>query len=318
MMRQVVYQGSRRFEVREVPDPVAASGQVVVRVAYTGLCGTDLHIFHGDMDARVRVPVVVGHEMSGTVETVGDDAGPWTAGQRVTVMPLQPCGRCPACRTGNSHICHHLVFLGIDADGAMQEFWRVPAHALVSVPNDVTLKSAALVEPMAVAAHDVQRAEIAAGERVLVVGGGPVGLLIAVLAKHRGADVLVVEPDPFRAAVCRDVGLPHPRSGGRSTFRSRLQDWTGGAGAAVSLRGLRLRRRTEHRCRLARHQGPTVPGGHPSQPARGEPAPVLLARAHTDRRPPVSARGLDEAVALIASGMVPADRMISSVVALDR
>ena len=100
-------------------------GEVSIDVAYTGICGTDLHILHGAMDARVTLPAVLGHEMSGTISSVGEGVDRWSAGDRVTVMPLVWCGHCPACRAGDQHICHNLDFLGIDSPGSMQARWTV-------------------------------------------------------------------------------------------------------------------------------------------------------------------------------------------------
>ncbi|MFD2815809.1 hypothetical protein ACFSYD_17830 [Paracoccus aerius] len=105
--------------------------------------------------------------------------------------PLHPCGDCPACRAGNSHICHNLKFLGLDTDGAMQSRWIVPAFTLHRLPPDMALDVAAMVEPLAVAVHDVRRARLARGETALVIGGGPIGMLIAMVAQAEGARVLL-------------------------------------------------------------------------------------------------------------------------------
>src|SRR5919206_4797090 len=113
-MRAACYTGARSIQVLEREHRTPGSGEVEIEVAYTGICGTDLHIFHGAMDARVEVPAVLGHEMSGTISAVGDDVRDWSVGDRVTVMPLDWCGDCPACRAGHRHVCHNLNFLGID------------------------------------------------------------------------------------------------------------------------------------------------------------------------------------------------------------
>src|SRR5688572_3453079 len=153
------------------------------------------------MGGRVTRPAVLGHEMAGRVAGLGEAVAGWTVGDRVTVMPLAWCGTCPACRAGHTHICHRLNFIGIDAPGAMQTSWTVPAHLLVRLPDTLSLRDGALVEPTAVAVHDVRRSRLRAGERAVVVGAGPVGLLISCVARHTGAEVLVVEPAPGRRAV---------------------------------------------------------------------------------------------------------------------
>ena len=212
----------------EVREP--GVGEVRIDVAYTGICGTDLHVYRGHMDARVQAPAVLGHEMSGRVASVGAGVAGWAIGDPVTVMPLDWCGACPACRAGNTHICQRLTFIGIDAPGSMQQSWVVPERTLVRLPDGLDLRSAALVEPTAVAVHDVRRAEVAAGDQVLVVGGGPVGVLIAIVAADAGADVLLVEVDPSRRSFAADLGLRVADG----DLPALVDDWTSGAGASIA------------------------------------------------------------------------------------
>jgi 2-desacetyl-2-hydroxyethyl bacteriochlorophyllide A dehydrogenase len=206
MAKALIY-AERSITLGEIDDVAIGPDDVAVEVAFTGICGTDLHIYHGDMDARVPKPLVPGHEMSGRIAEVGSAVSGWSIGQAVTVIPTVTCGACPACDAGNSHVCHRLSFLGIDAAGSMQSRWVVPAANLVALPESLDLQAAALVEPLAVAVHDVRRAGLHVGERVLVVGGGPVGLLIALVAKHEGAEVVLSEMDAGRRAAAEQLGL---------------------------------------------------------------------------------------------------------------
>ncbi|MBT8227646.1 MAG: alcohol dehydrogenase catalytic domain-containing protein [Dactylosporangium sp.] len=226
------YAGNGTIVVGEDGTDPPGPGEVRLAVAYTGICGTDLHVLHGAMDHRVRVPQVIGHEMAGRIEAVGESVTGWAAGQPVTVMPLEWCGRCPACRAGHRHICHRLSFVGIDAPGSMQTTWNVPAHLLVALPEDLPLPHAALVEPTAVAVHDVRRAALVAGERVVVIGGGPVGVLVALVAGAAGADVLLVEINEHRRAVADRLGLT-TLDPDRGDVAAHVQTWTAGAGAAA-------------------------------------------------------------------------------------
>ena len=127
-------------------------------------------------------------------------------GDHVTVVPLTWDGTCPACQAGNEHVCHSLRVSGVDLPGALQRRWNVRADQLVALPADLPLDHAALVEPTAVAVHDVRRAELAAGDRAVVLGGGPIGVLIAAVARHEGGDVVVVEVDPRRRATVAALG----------------------------------------------------------------------------------------------------------------
>jgi (R,R)-butanediol dehydrogenase/meso-butanediol dehydrogenase/diacetyl reductase len=229
-MRQAIYTGGRSIGVIDADDAPPGPDEVQVLVAYTGICGTDLHILHGDMDARVGSRAVLGHEMSGTVAAWGARVSGWSVGDPVTVLPVRSCGSCPTCEAGNGHVCPALTFLGIDSAGAMQERWNVPADLLVPLPAGLDLAHAALVEPTAVAVHDVRRADVRPGERVLVVGGGPIGQLIALVARQAGGDVLVLELDAYRREVAASLGLASidPRTPGA------LEQWPGNGQADVA------------------------------------------------------------------------------------
>ena len=166
------YVGDGTVELLETEPRRPGVGEVEISVAYTGICGTDLHIVHGAMDARVARPAVLGHEMAGSIASVGEGVEGWSIGDHVTVMPLAWCGQCPACGAGHSHICHNLNFLGIDSPGSMQASWVVPADVLVALPSDLPSAVGALVEPTAVAVHDVRRSELRPGKRPLSSAAG--------------------------------------------------------------------------------------------------------------------------------------------------
>jgi (R,R)-butanediol dehydrogenase / meso-butanediol dehydrogenase / diacetyl reductase len=205
-MTAVYYHGGGSFTVGGASIQEPGPDEVRLDVAYCGVCGTDLHIAHGAMDARVHPPQVIGHEMSGTVAEIGERVVGFGVGDAVVVRPLDTRGETPADR-GFSHIGRNLKFLGIDAPGALQASWTVPAFTLHHLPPGVDLRLGALAEPLAVACHDVRRGEVAPGETAVVIGGGPIGLLIALVARARGARVLVVEPDEGRCALAQELGL---------------------------------------------------------------------------------------------------------------
>ncbi|MEP3428291.1 MAG: alcohol dehydrogenase catalytic domain-containing protein [Roseibium sp.] len=202
-----VYRGDKTFSLEQKETPPPGPGQVQIKVAYCGICGTDLHIYLGHMDKRVGFERTIGHEMSGTIEALGDDVKGLKAGQKIVVRPLDHCGDCPACNAGHEHICHSLKFIGIDTEGAFQEYWNVPAHTIHVLPDDIDLSHAALIEPLAVACHDVQRAKVAKVENVLVIGGGPIGLLVALVARHAGGKVTISEVNENRLAYAEKLGF---------------------------------------------------------------------------------------------------------------
>ena len=201
------YRGNHQFSVEQKEAPSPAANEVAVRIAFCGICGTDLHVFHGNMDGRVGFERVIGHEMSGTIESLGADVEGLSVGQKVVVRPLDHCGNCPACAAGHTHICHNLKFLGLDTDGAFQEIWTVPAHTIHVLPEDLRLDHAALIEPVAVACHDVRLSGLKPGEDVVVIGGGPIGVLVAAVARDAGGNVIISEVNEHRLAIAEKLGF---------------------------------------------------------------------------------------------------------------
>lgn len=226
------YCGDRTFRLESVQPQQPGAGEVQIDVAYCGVCGTDLHVYHGNMDARVGDHRVIGHEMSGTIAVLGEGVTGLEVGQPVVVRPLDHCGECHACTAGHTHICHHLKFLGLDTDGAFQGKWSVPAHTVHALPPGMRLDHAALIEPLSVACHDVNRARVAAGEDVLVIGGGPIGMLVALVARDAGANVSLSEVNENRVALAQELGLT-AFNGREVDVAEQINQATGGKGADV-------------------------------------------------------------------------------------
>lgn len=226
------YRGNRTFAVEQTQPQPPARGEVAIRVAYCGICGTDMHVFHGNMDARVGLNRTVGHEMSGWVAEVGEGVTQVCVGQKVVVRPLDHCGECPACAAGHKHICHKLKFLGLDTDGAMQQIWTVPAHTLHVLPDDMRMDHAALIEPVAVACHDVRLSGLQPGEDVVVIGGGPIGILVAMVARDAGGNVVISEVNPHRLTIAQKLGFETVNPA-ESDLAALIQQRTGGKGAEV-------------------------------------------------------------------------------------
>lgn len=206
-MKAAYYTGSKSFSVEEARPVEPQAGEVRVKVAYCGICGTDLHVYHGAMDARVGDHRVIGHESSGTIDAIGENVQGLELGDPVVIRPIVACGECPACKRGHAHICQNLKFLGLDTDGGFQQAWTVPATCVHKIPADLSLEHAALIEPVAVACHDVRRSRLTEGEDVLVIGGGPIGMLVAMVAKQAGGNVTVSEVSEHRLATAEKLGF---------------------------------------------------------------------------------------------------------------
>jgi len=205
-MKVTQYEGDQSFKVIEKEIEQPATGEVRIKVAYVGVCGTDVHIYHGMMDKRVNIPVTIGHEMSGVIDAIGQGVSGYAIGDKIVVRPLDD-RKVKASDKGFNHICEELKFIGIDSPGAMQQYWNVPAFTLHKLKQNTDLKLAALVEPLSVATHDVRLSGLIKGETAVVLGGGPIGLLVAMVAKEVGAEVIISEVNPKRIDKAKALGF---------------------------------------------------------------------------------------------------------------
>jgi threonine dehydrogenase-like Zn-dependent dehydrogenase len=211
-VRAFVIDGPGRAGVRDVPAPVAGPGQVVVDVERVGLCGTDVEFFTGEMaylhQGHAAYPLRPGHEWCGTVSAAGEGVDGRWLGCRVTGDTMLGCGRCRRCRDGRHHVCGDRREIGIRGGwpGALAEQVPVPAGALVALPDAVGPAAGALVEPGGNALRAVEAARLEPGSRLLVWGPGTIGLLAAMFAAARGAEIHVVGQDPGSLALAHDLG----------------------------------------------------------------------------------------------------------------
>ena len=207
-MRQAVMVSPGVIEFREVPEPRPGAGQVLIRVKRIGICGSDLHVNHG-LHPFTSYPVVQGHEFSGVVEAVGEGVVGFRPGDKVTATPQIVCGRCGPCLRGDYHICDSLKVQGFQAPGCAQDLFVTSARQTLRLPDEFTFEQGAMVEPTAVAVHAVPRAGEVSGRNVVVLGAGPIGTLVAQVARAGGAKVLVTDLSDFRLGVARQCRLPH-------------------------------------------------------------------------------------------------------------
>lgn len=224
-MKSVVCAAPGELRLGQVPIPTAGEGEVLLRVRRIGVCGTDMHIFRGTQPF-LQYPRVMGHELSGEIVTAPAGSG-LAAGDEVFVMPYLSCGECVACRKGKTNCCTRIQVLGVHRDGGMAEYLTIPAQFVLKTEG-ISLDDAAMLEFLAIGMHAVRRAAVAAGQRVLVVGAGPIGVAVALFAKLRGAEVTVLDARADRLAFCKDaLNVAHIVTVGDAD-REALQGVTGG------------------------------------------------------------------------------------------
>lgn len=244
-MRAAVYHGQHDVRIEDVEEPSPGPGEVLVKVAYNGICGSDLHEYYaGPLGIPTEphpltgasMPVIMGHEFGGWVAELGEGVDDLEIGTLVAVDPIHHCGTCGPCRRGAKNLCMTAAFHGLMAHGGGLSERTVVGRSMVHpMPDGLTTRHAALVEPMAVAFRAVRRAEVAAGQRVLILGAGPIGLGAYFAAKWAGAEPIVSEPSPVRRAILEQLGAPHVLDPNEVDVVAAVHDLTGGEGVDASV-----------------------------------------------------------------------------------
>ena len=257
-----------KVEFAVVPKPSFGPEDVLLRIRRIGICGSDLHVYHGK-HPYTSYPVVQGHEFSGEVAQVGRHVHGFKPGDLVTAPPQIVCGKCLPCREGRYHICENLKVIGFQAPGVAQEFFPFPQSALLKLPAGFTPEAGALVEPTAVAIHAVGRAGSVAGLGVLVLGAGPIGNLVAQVARWRGArQVLICDVSDHRLAIARQCGIAHTINPRIESLEIRVAEVLGAGRADVAFECVGLAETANHAIRCVRKGGTVIVvgvfGDHPA------------------------------------------------------
>lgn len=245
-MQALRWHGPGDLRLEDVPEPgPPARGEAIVEVAWCGICGTDLHEYtEGPMLIRPTPhpltgqapPITLGHEFSGRVVALGQDVVEASVGDRVVVDPCWRCGTCYWCRRGDYHVCRRGGSVGLASDGALARLVRVQGAGLVRIPESVDDRIAALAEPLAVGLHAVRRAHVRPGDRVVVVGAGPIGAAAVLAARAAGAtEIIVSEPRLGRRHLAEQVGATRTLDPGTQDIRNEVRSMTEAVGADVVL-----------------------------------------------------------------------------------
>jgi L-gulonate 5-dehydrogenase len=229
----------RTIEYRSIPAPVPAPGVALVRMSAVTLCGTDAHIW--DDDYSTDLPIIQGHEAAGTItglDPADTGNGGWAVGDRVAISPMFYCGNCHACSIGRVNACRTMSVYGCYEDGSLVTEQAVPLEKLYRVPDSLDLSLAPMSEPISIALQAVNRGRAAAGEKVLVCGAGPIGLLATVYLKDLGCDVTVADMNPSRLALATALGAHRtftvtPREFPTPAQRTELDELTSGDGPSL-------------------------------------------------------------------------------------
>ena len=206
-MLQEVMTAPGEIMFREIPVPEAGPGQVLVKIMKIGICGSDIHVYHGK-HPFTKYPVTQGHEVSGEISALGEGVTGLHVGQKVTIEPQVVCGKCYPCRHGKYNLCEELKVMGFQTTGVASRYFAVDAAKVTPLPDEMSFDEGAMIEPLAVTVHAVHRAGDVAGLNIAVLGAGPIGILVAQSAKALGAkSVLITDVSDYRLEKARECGV---------------------------------------------------------------------------------------------------------------
>jgi 2-desacetyl-2-hydroxyethyl bacteriochlorophyllide A dehydrogenase len=312
LMQAAVLHRPGRLSVDRIPAPAPGPGDVLVAVEHCGVCGTDIHIAAGRFPVP-ELPLVLGHEFAGTVAAVGGDVRAIAPGARVAVDVIVPCDVCHACRHGRPHLCEAVRELGVHVPGGLAEYVAVPQRNVHALPERVSLREAALIEPLACAIHGQDRAEVQLGDDVAVIGAGAQGLLHVLLARMRGAArVIVSARHAGRRARAMGLGADLAIDSAGADPAGEIRAATGGRGADVVIDAAGTAEAYEHAVRSLRRGGRLlVYGAAP----RDVPVPLTAFEVFERELSIVGSYGgtgdtWPRAIGLIASGRLDLDALV--------
>ena len=227
MMKAILISAPQDISLNEVSDPARKGNEVIIKVHGMGICGSDIAAYKG-INPLVTYPRIIGHEIAGEVLEVPQGETEIMPGDRVVIEPYVYCGKCYPCMNQRTNCCENLTVRGVHIDGGMSEFCFHPRHLVHKAPAHVSWKHLAMVEPLTISVHAVQRARLDKGEHLVVTGSGPIGLLVAQYALVIGAVPIIVDPIDERLAFARLLGIPHGINPAKESAIERIKEITGG------------------------------------------------------------------------------------------
>ena len=324
-MRAAVVEKPGRIVLAELPAPVPAEGQVLIRVEWVSICGSDHHAYLGEFGVRVRFPAILGHEFCGEVVELGPGASGPAPGTKVVVDPVLHCGRCPACREGKISSCRSLKLLGIDLPGGFGELVVAPEGAVFPVPEGLPLRLGPMVELASIACHATARSRYAPGETVAVFGAGKLGLaVIALLGRSSPTRLVAVDLDAGRLELAKKLGATDVINVVETDPVARIRELTAGDGVELAFEAVGAAREVPGRlppvtaaAEAIRNGGRVlVLGQGPgSQPVAWKSfvwkeAEIIASRVNRGEFP--------RAIELVASGRVPVGEMVTHEMGVER
>lgn len=273
-MKAVQIPNAMEMEILELEKPAIKNpNDVLVKVKRVGICGSDMHIYHGT-NPLATYPRVVGHEVAGEVVEIGENVTALKPGDHVVVEPIRYCGKCYACRKGRPNVCESLSVFGVHEDGGMREFFVLPEKQLYAVDSSLEWDEIVLAEPYSIGAQAVWRGAVEDGDTVLIQGAGPIGICILKMAKLKGAKVYITDLKQERLAFAKDNGADETIDAGKESVADRVMELTDGEGPNVVIDAVCLPSTFELGVNVVSPAGTVVVLGFDERPAPISQLPI--------------------------------------------
>jgi threonine dehydrogenase-like Zn-dependent dehydrogenase len=273
-MKAVQVTGPHQLSIVEREKPVITNEhEVLVKVKMVGICGSDIHIYHGT-NPLATLPRVIGHEVTGEVENVGEKVESVSAGDKVVIEPIKPCGDCYACRSGRGNVCSNLEVYGVHRDGGMQEYLVMPEKLVHKVSPELDWKESVLAEPFTIGAQATWRGNVRPGDTVFIMGAGPIGLCCLKVAKSIGATVIISDLNESRLDFAKEWGADHTIDASRLNVIDEVMELTKGEGANVVIDAVCIPQTFEQAIEIASAAGRVVVLGFDERPSPISQLPI--------------------------------------------
>jgi (R,R)-butanediol dehydrogenase/meso-butanediol dehydrogenase/diacetyl reductase len=317
-MKALVYHPTGTLHIEDKKQPVLQPGEALIQIKLAGICGSDMVAWQGGFK-RIVNPVILGHEMTGEVAQIADPAQSDVAvGDRVVIEPLVSCGQCEPCKKGYYNVCRNLKVIGLDQDGGFTSYVRVPANRVHRIPDHLSFERAVFSEPLAVSIHMVRRTNLQIGNSVAVFGAGPIGMIVALVAREAGASkIMITDINDYRLQLASDLGFA-VADAKQSDWKSRFMDYFGAEGADISFELAASKDTMEAALDITKIRGTILAGGIFKDPPVVDLQKLTLKEQHLIGSRVYTYSDFETAIRLLSQPGFPIEKLISKHTDLDQ